>query len=148
MLEHLHDAIGVVEGALRRDDRLGERIAAVDRAEDRAAEAEDAGHVTRRQRPRLLGIDEAVEAVFEADDLDAGVVRGLDDGADDRVQAGSVAAAGEDSDFLHLRHGRRVRRPARGRVASHLEYSSRTGLSWLRPRYNDVVTADLRRQQT
>ena len=48
---------------------------------------------------RLLRVDQAVEAVFETDDLDAGVVRGLDDGADDGVEAGGVAAAGEDADL-------------------------------------------------
>ena len=31
--------------------------------------------------------EQAVEAVFEADALDAGVGRGLDDGADDGVEA-------------------------------------------------------------
>ena len=66
-LEHLDDAIGIVAGAVGRADRLGERVAAVGRAEDRAAEPQDAGHVARRQRPRALGLDQAVEAVFEAD---------------------------------------------------------------------------------
>ena len=42
LLEHLHDAIGVIEGPLRRRDGFRKRIAAVDRAEDRAAEPEDA----------------------------------------------------------------------------------------------------------
>ena len=31
----------------------------------------------------------------------AGVVRGLDDGADDRVQAGRIAASGQHSDTLY-----------------------------------------------
>ena len=77
LAEHLDDAIAVVEGALRGDDRLGERVAAVDGAEHRAAEAEDAGDVARRQDARLLGIDQAVEAVLEADDLNAGVAGAL-----------------------------------------------------------------------
>ena len=47
---------------------------------------------------RSARLDQAVEAVFEADALDAGVAGGLDDGADDGVQAGRVAAAGEDAD--------------------------------------------------
>ena len=46
------------------------------------------------------GIDQAVEAVLEAEDLDAGVVGRLDDGADDGVEAGGVAAAGEHADLL------------------------------------------------
>ena len=44
------------------------------------------------------GSMQAVEAVLEADDLAAGVGRRLDDGADDRVQARGVAAAGQDAD--------------------------------------------------
>ena len=49
---------------------------------------------------RAAGFEQAVEAVLEADALDAGVAGGLDDGADDGVQTGSVAAAGEDADAL------------------------------------------------
>ena len=92
------DAIGVVARAVRGLDRIRERVAAVDRAEDRAAEAQDAGDVARRQHARTAGLDQPVEAVFEADALDAAVGAGLDDGADDGVQAGRVAAAGEDAD--------------------------------------------------
>ena len=47
---------------------------------------------------------QAVEAVFEADALDAGVAGGLDDGADDGVEAGRVAAAGEDADACRCGH--------------------------------------------
>ena len=43
---------------------------AVDGAQNGAAEAQDAGHVARRQSPRLFRIDEAVEAVFDAEHLD------------------------------------------------------------------------------
>ena len=56
------------------------------------------------EHARLLGIDQAVEAVLEADDLDAGVARGLDDGADDGIEAGGVAAAGEDANFFDRGH--------------------------------------------
>ena len=73
----------------------------VDRAEDRAAEPQDAGDVARRQLARVVGLDQAVEAVLEADALDAGVAGGLDDGADDGVQARSIAAAGEDADSVN-----------------------------------------------
>ena len=79
-------------------------FAAIDRSEDRAAKPQDARDVARRERPGLLGIDQAVEAVLEAEHLDARVVRRLDDGADDGIQAGSVAAAGEHTDFLDLGH--------------------------------------------
>ena len=83
---------------------MGERIAAVDRAEDRAAEPQDAGDIARRQHARAVRLEQAVEAVFEADALDAGVAGRLDDGADDGVQAGRVAAAGEDADAFDRRH--------------------------------------------
>ena len=81
-----------------------ERIAAIDGAEDGAAEAEDARDVARRQDARTIRLEEAVEAVFEAKALDAAVPRGLHGGADDGVQAGRVPAAGEDADALHRRH--------------------------------------------
>ncbi len=50
-----------------------------------------------RQQPRAPRLQQAVKTVLEADALDTAVARGLDDGADDRVQARRVAAAGEDS---------------------------------------------------
>ena len=59
---------------------------------------QDAGDVTRRELARAIGLDQPVEAVLEADDLDARVAGGLDYGADDGVQAGRVAAAGEYAD--------------------------------------------------
>ncbi len=77
LLEHLHDAVGVVEGALGRHDRLDERVAAVDRAEHGAAEPQDARHMPWGEGPRFLGVDEAVEAVFEPEHLDARVVAAL-----------------------------------------------------------------------
>ncbi len=103
-LEHLHHAVGVDERALGRRDRPGERIPAIDRAEDGAAEPEDARHIPRREQTRFLGIDEAVEAVFEAEHFDAGVVRRLDDRANDRVETWSVAAAGQHADFFYGGH--------------------------------------------
>ena len=57
--------------------------------------------VSTRERS---GSMQAVEAVLEADALDAGVAGGLDDGADDGVQAGRVAAAGEDADARDRGH--------------------------------------------
>ena len=100
LVKHLADAIRVVVRAVRRRHQLMKRIAAIDGAEDGAAEPQDARHVARRQHARAIRLEEAVEAVFEADALDAAVGRGLDDGADDGVQAGRVAAAGEDADAL------------------------------------------------
>ncbi len=102
---HLHegvdDAIGVVLLAFRAVDRILERIAAIRRPEHRAAQAQDASDVLRRQRPRPPGIQQTIEAVFEANHLDAGVTRRLDDGTDDGVQSWCVSSAGEDANLLH-----------------------------------------------
>ena len=54
--------------------------------------------------PRAIRLDEAVEAVLEADAFDAGVVPRLDDGANDGVEAGRVAAAGEDAEARECGH--------------------------------------------
>jgi len=74
-VKHLDDAIGIIVDALRGRHRIRERIAAVCRAEDGAAEPEDAGDVSRREHARSIRLDEPVETVFEADDLDAAVGR-------------------------------------------------------------------------
>jgi hypothetical protein len=47
------------------------------RAQDRAAQTEDAGHILRGQRPRPRGIQQPVEAVLEPDHIDVGVAGGL-----------------------------------------------------------------------
>ena len=49
LVEHLDARVGVVAGAFGRRDRIGERVAAVGRAEDGAAEPQDAGDVAGRQ---------------------------------------------------------------------------------------------------
>ena len=104
LVERLDHPIRVVDLALGRVDRVLERVAVVGGAEDGAAQPQDAGDVLRRQRPRPRRVEQAVEAVFEADDLDAGVERGLDDGADDGVEAGGIAAAGEHANTFDGRH--------------------------------------------
>ncbi len=108
LVEHLDDAIGIVAGAFRRRHRIGERIAGVARAQHRAAEAEDAGDIARRQHARAIGLDQAVEAVFETDAFDARVPRGFDDGADDGVEARRVTAAGEHADAFDGGHACRL----------------------------------------
>jgi hypothetical protein len=95
--EHLHHAIGIVEGAVWRNDRFLERIATIDGAEDRSPEPENTRDVARREHARLFRIDQAIEAVFETDDGDARVGRRLHDRTDDRVQAGGVPAASENA---------------------------------------------------
>ena len=68
------------------DDRIRERIAAVGGAQDRAAETQNAGHIFRPQHARTARLDEAVEAVFDAEHLDAGVAGRLHDRSDDGVE--------------------------------------------------------------
>jgi len=79
-------------------DGIRERIATVGRAEDRAAEPENAGDVARPERPGPFGLDQPVKTVLETHTLDAGVRGRLDDGTDHGVQAGRVTAAGENAD--------------------------------------------------
>ena len=56
----------------------------------------------------------------DADDLVAAVERAARDGADDGVQPGAVAAAGEDADALHRRLSlRRASRDAAGGIRTH-----------------------------
>ena len=104
LVKGVDDAIRIVDLAFGRVDRILERVAVIGRAEDGAAEAQDAGDVLGRQDARPRRVQQAVEAVFEADDLDAGVERGLDDGADDGVEAGCITAAGEHANAFDRRH--------------------------------------------
>ena len=75
-----------------------ERIAAIGGAEDGPAQPQDAGDVAGSQRPGPAGIQQAVEAVLEADDLHSGVPPRLDDRPDHRVEARGVPAAGQHPD--------------------------------------------------
>ena len=84
--------------------RILERVAVVGGAENGPAQPQDAGDVPGRERPRPGRIEQAVKAVFEADDLDAGIEGRLDDGADDGVEAGCITAAGEHANTFDGRH--------------------------------------------
>ena len=79
-----------------------------------------------------LGSIEPVEAVLEAEAADAVVVGGLDDGANDRVQARGVAASGQDTDPTNGFHttsfvGTDVDRPERNAPGRPGPASSRYG---------------------
>jgi hypothetical protein len=102
-VERLDAALGIVARAARRLDRRAQRVPAIGGPQDRAADAEDAGDVARRQFPPTVEFEKTVEAVREADDLAVDVRRRLDDRADDRVQPGSIPAAGQDADPPHRR---------------------------------------------
>ncbi len=106
-MEGIDDAVRVVHLAFGGIGGILEGIPAVGRAENGPAESEDASHVRRRQGPGAGGVQEAVEAVLQADDLDTGVAGGLDHRPDHRVQPGRVAAPGQDSN-LSNEHGSRL----------------------------------------
>ena len=104
LVEHLDHAVAVGPQAVGGLDRIEKRIAAIGRAENRPAEPHDAADVVRCEHARSAALDQAIEAVFEADAFDAGVIGGLDHRADDGVQAGGIAAAGEDADAFEGSH--------------------------------------------
>ena len=104
----LQDPIGVAARAVRGLYFRGDRIAGAERAQDGAAHAQDPGDVPGGQHPRTVHLEQAVEAVFDAERLDAVVGRGLDDRSDDGVEPGCVPAAGEDADARDRRHVDRV----------------------------------------
>ena len=84
--------LDLLDAALDRE-RVGAR-----RAEDRAAARQDAAHLGDAQRHRVV-LERAPPAVAEADELVAVLLDALADrAADDRVQAGAVAAAGQHAD--------------------------------------------------
>ena len=67
--------------------------------DDRAAAREDPRYLLRTE---ILEdrVNEAAPAFAHGDDVPTGRIRPPDDGPDDRVQPGAVAAAGEDADAL------------------------------------------------
>src|SRR5207247_424346 len=67
-------------------------------AQDGAAQGEDAGDIVRMEDAGLV-LDEAAEALLDADDLDVEIAEGgLGDAADGGIEAGAVPAAGENAD--------------------------------------------------
>src|SRR5262249_48426012 len=108
LVEHLDDAIGVHVLAFGRLDRAVERVARVLRAQDGAAQAQNAGDVAGRQRARSIVLEETVETVLEADALDAARGARLHDGPDDRIETGRVAAAGQNADSRRCWHADRI----------------------------------------
>ena len=100
-------------GRLRRLRRVVARG-----AEDRAAEQVDARDIVDRERPEpgSVAAHEVLEAVADADDLEA-LVDGLDgDGGDDAVDARSRPAADEDAEPFRWAHVAGFSRPLLGSV--------------------------------
>src|SRR6185503_4296504 len=82
-----------------------ERVTLVDGAEDRAAEVGDAAHLVARQvdQADVRWFQQSVIAAADAGDLPAAPQPGERDGANDSVQAGSVAPAGIYKDVHALK---------------------------------------------
>src|SRR5690606_34052650 len=93
--------------------RRGERVVARG-AEDGAAEVQDSGDAPSRQALVAL-LDQARVAVANPHDLEVALVRAADDGADHRVEAWTIAPAGEDAHLQQRLHGPKIgeREPAR-----------------------------------
>ena len=93
----LDDHVGHVQGLPA--DRHAVRLVAAG-AEDGAADREDAGQLCPRERRRAV-LDQTTKAVAIADHMHpVGADRGFADAADRGVQAGAVAARGQDADRL------------------------------------------------
>src|SRR5690606_15688015 len=86
-------------GGARATFGLHERLAARG-AQDGAAALDDVRHAARAEL-REVALDQPLVAAEDACHRDAVMRRGSDDGADGRVHAGSVAAAGEHADVSH-----------------------------------------------
>ena len=97
---HVLDHLGGAVGGAAAGQRVGEGVGAVGGAEDRAAEADQVADVGGAE-PAEAPLDEPREAVQHPHDLGAvDPLGGADDGADHGVEAGGVAAAGEDPEAL------------------------------------------------
>jgi hypothetical protein len=99
LLDVGHDLVGTIHqgrGAIFLFNWPVEGVAAVDRAQDGAAEVGDAAHGAWCQVDQPIGeaVHEPVVAAADAGDLPAAGVGGQDRRADDGVQTGRVAAAG------------------------------------------------------
>ena len=102
-------------GRARRGRAAGPHLARVRarRVEHRAAGPVDRPGVDPVERPDVLRVElgpgslvgQALPAAADAEDLVAELGRAVDDALDDRVEAGDVAAAGEDADPSRCSHG-------------------------------------------
>ena len=77
------------------DDR--DEMPFVDGAENGAAQLGDAGRLDRVEHHVVARWQQPFEAVPETDDIPAELVRGSGDAVNDRVQAGAVAPAVQDT---------------------------------------------------
>jgi hypothetical protein len=115
----LNDAVGDVDefGFALALDGIAFGIGLVAGAEDGSAEGEDVGDIAPDEGAHAI-LDEAQVAILDAIDFEVVLVHGgLGDRTDDRIEAGAVAAAGENADSLDGCHGRIVAgREGRGEI--------------------------------
>jgi hypothetical protein len=84
---------------------VGEGIAAIGGAKNGAAAGQNAADGFFRKFLGALGSDESIKAVTDADDAHGVFVDGrANNGAEDSVEAGSIAAAVDDTDGAHRFH--------------------------------------------
>ena len=103
------DLVGEVHfffGAVGLRDDATKRIAAIGGAEDGAAEVgnlADGGAMQLHESAvaEALGLEDAVVAFANADDVPAEAAGGVHGSVNDGVEAGGVSAAGVDGDFLN-----------------------------------------------
>ena len=81
-------------------------MAAVGRADNRAASRHDPGRALPIEEHEISGRKQALEAVEKSKHFPTELFRREDDAAKDRVQARTIAAAGQDTD-AGLRHAQR-----------------------------------------
>jgi hypothetical protein len=109
------DAFDIVGERKRTDYKLSNRNDEVEEAfeikvrnrkkepvEVRVTEPQDSRHVPRGEWTAAIRKDQSIEAVLETETFDAGVGGGLDDRANDGVEAGRVAAARENTDTAYV----------------------------------------------
>jgi hypothetical protein len=122
LADPLHDLAGAVDAdgvAVRVEGRVLERIAAVCRPQQRAPLRQDAADDLGGHRDGLPG-QQPFEAELDAEHLHAVIPRGgADSGADDGVEAGTVASAGEDADSRH--HSRFIKSQTSRKAGVRLE---------------------------
>src|SRR5678816_1628403 len=87
------------------DAARGAKTSFIRRTENGPSLAEDAGRVLVIQRHIADGIDQSFVSLEESHDLKAVRIGALHNAANDGMEAGTVAAGGEDSDPFCLCHG-------------------------------------------
>jgi hypothetical protein len=106
-----------------------ERIAAVGRAEDGAAEMGDAPNFVRAEGHRRLAPEQAIESAFDSEAFPAAMDGGEDGSADHGVQPGGVTAARRDGESHRWRIKRTTSPASACRFSVFLEKTRRPSTS-------------------